>query len=70
MAYKINIELRDSVSQVTCIMEQSERTTKATLDTLKLVDTNILNAKQKMDQFLSFMDEKQFKLNNLEKSIK
>ena len=68
--YKINIELRDSVSQVTCIMEQSERTTKATLDTLKLVDTNILNAKQKMDQFLSFMDEKQFKLNNLEKSIK
>ena len=70
MSFKISAELRDAVSQITCIMEQSERVTKATLDSLKLVDTNILNAKQKMDHFFSFMDEKQFKLNNLERSIK
>jgi hypothetical protein len=70
MSFKIDNELKDAMQQITNIMEQSERMTKISLDSIKLFETNIKNAEQKMESFITSMDVKQLKLSNLEKSIK
>ncbi len=63
-------DLKESVSQITTLMEQSDRATKITVDSIMHIETNINNANAKMKDFFSIMDDNKMKLSNLNKIIK
>lgn len=65
----IDSELKETITQITTIMEQSERATKTALESIKVFETNISKAKSNMEKFFTYMDSRKLRLNNMEKSI-